>query len=100
MRHTKTDLRVVRCAERLGELNRREPRELRSDGEVERRFVTRHELATLLKVSVRTVDEMVAAKEITPVRPHGPLVRFYVPHVIRELTAAAVARLEKLKGGL
>jgi excisionase family DNA binding protein len=67
---------------------------------MERGFVTRHELAGLLRVSVRTVDEMVAAKEITPVRLHGPLVRFYMPDVIRELTAWAVARLEKLKGGL
>jgi len=98
MKPTKTDLRVVRCAERLWELNRSEQGDLRAEGEVERRFVTRQELAAVLKVSVRTVDEMVAAEEITPVRPHGPLVRFYLPHVVRKLTAAAVARLQKLKG--
>jgi len=28
------------------------------------------------------------------------LVRFYLPDVLRQLTAAAVARLEKMKGGL
>jgi excisionase family DNA binding protein len=66
-------------------------------GQVEK-FLTRHELAALLKISVRTVDEMVAAREITPLRPGGVLVRFYLPDVVRELTAAAVARLEKLKG--
>jgi hypothetical protein len=89
-------LRVVRCAERLAL-----DETLRAEAlKAENGFVTRHGLAVLLKVSVRTVDEMVADEEITPVRPHGPLVRFYVPHVIRELTAAAVARLEKLKGGL
>ena len=95
-RAAKTDLRVVRCAERLA-LDEK----LRAEAvNAENGFVTRHGLAALLKVSVRTVDEMVADEEITPVRPHGPLVRFYVPHVVRELTAAAVARLEKLKGGL
>ena len=95
-RATKTELRVVRCAERLA-LDEK----LRAEAlNAENGFVTRHGLAALLKVSVRTVDEMVADEEITPVRPHGPLVRFYVPHVVRELTAAAVARLEKLKGGL
>ena len=96
MKPTKTEVRLARCAERLA-LDEK----LRAEAvNAENGFVTRHGLATLLKVSVRTVDEMVADEEITPVRPHGPLVRFYVPHVVRELTAAAVARLEKLKGGL
>jgi excisionase family DNA binding protein len=80
-------LRVVRCAERLA-LDEK----LRAEAlKAENGFVTRHGLAALLKVSVRTVDEMVAAKEISPVRLHGPLVRFYMPDVIRELTAAAGA---------
>jgi excisionase family DNA binding protein len=91
----KTDLRVVRCAERAGKLK---AETLKGESEAGARFLTRRELAGVLKVSVRTVDEMVAAKEITPVRPHGPLVRFYLPHVIRELTAAAAARMQKLKG--
>ena len=88
MKRTKTEVRMARCAERLA-LDEK----LRAEAlNAENGFVTRHGLAALLKVSVRTVDEMVADGEITPVRPHGPLVRFYVPHVIRELTAAAAAR--------
>ena len=55
-------------------------------------FVTRHGLAAVLKCSVRTVDEMVAKEEITPMRPGGVLVRFYLPDVLRQLTAAAVAK--------
>jgi len=88
---TKTDVRLARCADRLAVASGGGP-ELQG-------FVTRRGLASVLKVSVRTVDEMVAAKEITPVRVRG-LVRFYLPDVVRELTAAAVGRLEKLKGGL
>jgi hypothetical protein len=84
MKRTKTEVRLARCAERMSAVAEA------GGGEG---FVTRRGLAAVLKVSVRTVDEMVAAKEITPVRPHGPLVRFYLPHVVRELTAAAVARL-------
>ena len=99
-RTAKTDLRVVRCAERLALNEKLKAETLKAEIEGGAGFLTRRELAAVLKVSVRTVDEMVADEEITPVRPHGPLVRFYVPHVVRELTAAAVARLEKLKGGL
>ena len=84
MNPAKTQLRVARCGERMADWNTSQQRE--RSGEVEK-FLTRRELAALLKVSVRTIDEMVAADEITPVRPHGPLVRFYVPHVVRELTA-------------
>lgn len=92
MNATKTDVRLARCADRLAVASGGGP-ELQG-------FVTRRGLASVLKVSVRTVDEMVAAKEITPVRIRGVLVRFYLPDVVRELTAAAVGRLEKLKGGL
>ena len=53
----------------------------------------------MLKVSVRTVDEMVAAGEITPVRIRG-LVRFCLAEVVRELTVSSVERLQKLKGDL
>ena len=84
----KTSVRVARCAERV--LVAVEAGGLEG-------FVTRRELAAVLKVSVRTVDEMVAAGEITPLRPRGVLVRFYLPDVVQELKAAAVARREKLK---
>lgn len=100
MRPTKTELRVVRCAELLAQAEKLEAETLRGESAGEIKFLTREDLAALLKCSVRTVDEMVAKEEITPVRPGGVLVRFYLPNVIRELTAAAVARLEKLKGGL
>ena len=91
MKPTKTEVRLARCAERLSDAV--------AGGHGLDGFVTRRGLAAVLQVSLRTVDEMVAAKEITPVRIRG-LVRFYLPDVVRELTAAAVARLEKLKGCL
>jgi excisionase family DNA binding protein len=79
------------------EFHRSEQREPGSGG-----FVTRRELAAMLKVSVRTVDEMVAAGEITPLRIRGVLVRFYLPDVVRELLAegrraTAGTRLGNLK---
>ncbi|HNW08032.1 MAG TPA: hypothetical protein PK202_13810 [Verrucomicrobiota bacterium] len=100
MKPTKTDLRVVRCAERLAEWNAGRQGEEGGDDCPCRAVVTREGLAGVLVVSVRTVDEMVAKGEITPMRPGGVLVRFYLPAVLRQLTAAAVARLEKMKGGL
>jgi excisionase family DNA binding protein len=42
-------------------------------------------LAAALGVSVRTVDRMVAAGEIVPVRMRGWSVRFYVPDVVEAL---------------
>ena len=60
------------------------PRPSPQSGEGEQ-FLTRRGLAAVLKVSVRTVDEMVAAGEITPVRIRG-LVRFCLAEVVRELT--------------
>lgn len=42
-----------------------------------------------LKVSVRTVDALVADQEITPVRLRGKLVRFILPDVLRELREKA-----------
>ncbi len=93
MNATKTDVRLARCAERLAEWTAGQQGEPRA-------VVTRQGLAGVLQCSVRTVDEMVAKGEITPLRPGGVLVRFYLPDVVRQLTAAAVARLEKLKGGL
>ncbi len=89
MRAAKTDLRVVRCA---GRVERLKAETLKAEIGEGQEFLTRKELAAVLKVSVRTVDEMVAVGEITPIRPRGVLVRFYLPDVVRELTAAAVAR--------
>lgn len=100
MKPTKTEVRLARCAERLAEWNAGQQGEEGGDGCPCRAVVTRKGLAGVLVVSVRTVDEMVAKGEITPMRPGGVLVRFYLPDVLRQLTAAAVARLEKLKGGL
>jgi excisionase family DNA binding protein len=53
------------------------------------RLITREELAWALQVSVRTVDEMVAKGEIPVVRIRGA-VRFYLPDVVRALSANAV----------
>ena len=100
MKPTKTEVRLARCAERLAEWNVGQQGEASADGLPMRAVVTRTGLAEVLLVSVRTVDEMVAKGEITPMRPGGVLVRFYLPDVLRQLTAAAVARLEKMKGGL
>ena len=96
-RVTKTDLRLVRFAERLAETEALIAEMLKAEIGVAGKFVTRKGLAAVLDVSVRTVDEAVAAKEITPVRILGR-VRFYVPHVVMQLTAAAMARLEELDG--
>jgi excisionase family DNA binding protein len=52
-------------------------------------LLTRRELAAALKVSLRTVDQMLADEEITPVRLRGTLVRFCLPDVMRELRARA-----------
>jgi excisionase family DNA binding protein len=55
-------------------------------------LVTRRGLAVVLGVSLRTVDRMLAAREIAPVRLRGWSVRFYVPDVVRALTATALSR--------
>ena len=99
MKATKTEVRLARCAERLAEWSAGRQAEQGGDDCPCRAVVTREGLAAVLLVSVRTVDEMVAKEEITPMRPGGVLVRFYLPDVLRQLTAAAVARLQKLKGG-
>ena len=49
-------------------------------------FLTRHELASLLKVSVRTLDRMVTAGEIPAVRLRGRP-RFHLPTVVAQLTS-------------
>ena len=54
------------------------------------RFLTRFELAEVLKISVRTVDTMLAGDEIPYLRLHGKFIRFYLPDVVRHLTATAL----------
>ena len=54
------------------------------------RLLTRQELAVALKVSLRTVDRMVADGEITPVILRGYRFRFYLPEVVRQLMARAL----------
>jgi len=49
------------------------------------RLLTRHELAEALKISVRTVDRMLACEEVTPVRLRGKLVRFHLRDVVASL---------------
>ena len=56
------------------------------------RFLTREELAEILQISIRTVDAMVAAGELPCVRLRGAIVRFYLPEVVRHLTATALTR--------
>jgi excisionase family DNA binding protein len=55
-------------------------------------FLTRQELAVVLQVGLRTVDAMVAAGEIPTVRLRTSIVRFYLPDVVRQLTATALTR--------
>jgi excisionase family DNA binding protein len=55
------------------------------------RLVTREELAVALKVSLRTVDRMIAGGEIESIRVRGR-VRFYLPDVVRQLIATALTR--------
>jgi len=53
------------------------------------RLLTKDEIAAALRVSPRTIQEMVSAEEIPVVRIRGA-VRFYLPDVVRTLTANAV----------
>jgi hypothetical protein len=46
-------------------------------------------VAVAFKVSLRTVDLMLADGDITPVRLRGKLVRFYLPDVLQELREKA-----------
>ena len=52
-------------------------------------LLTREELAKALKISVRTVDQLIADGEITPIRIGDKIVRFYLPDVIAELRSRA-----------
>ena len=96
-RAAKTDLRMVRCAERLAMDEKLMAEALKAVIEAGIMFLTRKGLAVLLKVSVRTVDEMVASDELRVMRPGGVLVRFYLPHVVEDLEKAAAKRLEERK---
>lgn len=82
MRHRKSEVRNQRFARSVDGV----PREpeiagagATGDGRV---LVTRSGLAVALAVSLRTVDRMLAAGEIKPVRMRGWSVRFYVPDVV------------------
>jgi excisionase family DNA binding protein len=66
----------------------RGPREAEAVRQI--RFLTREELAEVLQVSIRTVDAMIAGDEIPCVRLREAVVRFYLPDVVRHLTATAV----------
>ena len=48
-------------------------------------MLTRGDLAAALQVSLSTVDRMIAAGDIEPLRPGGALVRFYLPDVLESL---------------
>ena len=61
------------------------------------KFLTRHELAEVLKVSVRTVDTM-AGGEIPHLRLHGNFIRFYLPDVVRHLSATALVSKRRWAG--
>jgi hypothetical protein len=52
-------------------------------------LLTKVQLALSLKVSLTTVDLMLADGDITPVRLRGKLVRFYLPDVFQELREKA-----------
>ena len=50
--------------------------------------VTRHELAALLKVCVRTIDRMVAAGQLPVVRVRPRRIRFCLPDVVQQWSGA------------
>jgi excisionase family DNA binding protein len=66
--------------------------------EAERVCVTRFELAELLRVSVRTVDRMIAAEEIRVCRVRGKAVRFLRSDVEQYLNGGAVAAPRAYRG--
>ncbi len=54
--------------------------------------MTRGELGRALKVSVRTVDRMLAEDELPHLRLRRSMVRFYLPEVVRGLAATSGTR--------
>src|ERR1043166_3086057 len=86
---------------------RREKCEVKSEGEGKPavqpdsiRFLTREELAEALQVSVRTIDAMVLEEGLPHLRLKGFLVRFYLPDVVRHLTATALTAKRRWPGVL
>src|SRR5690348_6356733 len=61
-------------------------------------FLTRRELAEVLKISVRTVDTMLAGGELPHLRIHGNFIRFYLPDVVQHLTATALVSKRRWAG--
>ena len=70
----------------------RKPKAEAEGAPAEGHLLTRGELAEMLKVSVCTVDRMLADGEIPHIRIRGALVRFYLPDVVRQLVANALTR--------
>jgi excisionase family DNA binding protein len=70
----------------------RGPKGERQEAAAEGRLLTREELAVVLKVSLSTVDRMLADGEMPHIRLRGSLVRFYLPDVVRQLVATALTR--------
>ena len=64
-------------------------------------FFTRQQLAETLQISISLVDLMVRGGEMSCLRVRGNFVRFYLPHVIRDLAAASAVskrRFTRAKG--
>ena len=70
----------------------RDPQAEGQQAPAEGRLLTREELAVVLKVSLSTVDRMLADGEMPHIRLRGSLVRFYLPDVVRQLVATALTR--------
>ncbi len=64
------------------------------------RLLTREELAEALQVSVRTIDAMVLEEGLPHLSLKGFLVRFYLPDVVRHLTATALTAKRRWPGVL
>lgn len=74
-----------------GQLEWRRNLEAVGGGDGQAQFFTRQELAEALRVSVSLLDVMVRNGELTCLRIRGNLVRFYGPHVVRDLEAASAS---------
>ncbi len=61
-------------------------------------FLTREELAEALKISLRTLDTMVSLGEVPHLRLHGNFIRFYLPDVVRHLSATALISKRRWAG--
>lgn len=64
----------------------------KAEDAAEDRLLTREELVVVLKVSLHTVDRMLAEQEIPCIKLRGRKVRFHMPEVIRVLVATAATR--------